>query len=215
MLYCMARPRTPKALKLRTGVKPYRIHDEIEGKGDIGHAPASFSAEERRLWYEVIAQSPLPLSAGERHILERYCKAMIRVRRLEAQIQKSGFTRYDSKRQVEVKSPLLSPLNAAHKELERTGRQLGLGLLNRSSISLRPQHRPGPYVPEDFDEDAFILCLLAEGDGWLVDDERHSMHGLYYSDSTWQPPPGLSPLGVRRERVEVHKRSNASNRQLQ
>ncbi|NTS29809.1 phage terminase small subunit P27 family [Phyllobacterium sp. BT25] len=167
----MARPRKPSELKRAEGnrakIATANIKIDVKGRGRPT-APHSLTSNERELWDTVVASLPNGiLCAADSSLLERHACAWQRYREAKAALRNEGMVIVSL--QGRVKSPWLSVLRDAEREMEVSGSQIGLSPVARTKL-----------VAADEADDSDIMDFLLNGAAqldeiWPNEASEHSL----------------------------------------
>lgn len=126
--------------------------------------PLHLSADERKLWADVVASLPVGLlSRADETILERFAVAWARFREAGRLIAKSGLLVQSP--QGPIRNPLLVVQNACAKELHAAGSDLGLSPVARARMS--------QIGSEGDDPMALLLGMEGDADGAWATARKH------------------------------------------
>lgn len=146
----MARPRKPSKLKEfegnRAKLGKANIAVDVKGRGKP-IAPRNLTSHELELWDAVVASLPNGiLCAADSSLLERHACAWQRYREAKAALLSEGMVVVSP--QGRVRSPWLGILEAAEREMEKSGSQIGLSPVARAKLI--PTNEPHEYDLMDF-----------------------------------------------------------------
>lgn len=150
------RGQKSNALKLLEGnrrkVKTASLTAEPQAVG-MPRLPVHLTAEEQRLWADVVASLPLGLlTRADEGALERYAVAWSRFRETQIKIRQTGVLVQSS--WGPIRNPLLIVQERAAMEMNRAGAELGLSPAARSRMT----------APDTAGADPMELLLGPEGD---------------------------------------------------
>lgn len=146
----------PSAIKIMEGNRSKVARDSIgEDPQGVGRprVPSHLTADERKLWADVVASLPVGLlTLADEAVLERMAVAWARFRAANKTIASTGLMVQSPN--GPVRNPLIVILNAAAKEMHAAGSELGLSPVARARLA----------APNAGDDDPMSLLLGMDND---------------------------------------------------